>query len=149
MGSDPCESASSAISVFDLLRTDPLRRLRSARRHVIKPNEVHLLALPVSCDAQQILNALDPRFTSQIVRDVLESNLLDRFDYDAALVHRVLATHFHMRTRPDSNTASYSSVSNSFAKAFSEHHRGYLSSSRFDSRPQLKARSTARPGSRT
>ena len=36
----------------------------------MEPNQVHVVAAAVFCDSQQIIDALEPRFTGQIVRDV-------------------------------------------------------------------------------
>ncbi len=88
----------------------------------MEPNQVHLVAAAVSCDSQQIIHALEPRFTGQIERDVGEGNRRNRINDDVALVHPVTATHLYMGMRPDANAASDSPVPDSIAKAFGEHH---------------------------
>jgi len=88
----------------------------------MEPNQVDLVAAAVSRDLQQIIHALEPRFTSEIVCDVGNGNLRNRFDDDVALVHPVTTTHLYVGTRPDANAASNSPVPDSFAKVFGENH---------------------------
>ena len=88
----------------------------------MEPNQVHLVAAAVSCDSQQIIHALEPRFTGQIVRDVCEVNRRNRIHDDVSLVHRVTATHLYVGMLPDANAASDSPIPNSVAKAFGEYH---------------------------
>src|SRR5688572_8951892 len=97
-------------------------RVPRARRQVMEPNQVHLVAGAVSCDSQQIIHALESRFTRQIVRDVGDGNRRNRIHDDVALVHPVTTTNLYMGTRPDANAASDSSAPDSLAKAFGEHH---------------------------
>jgi hypothetical protein len=40
----------------------------------MKATQVHLVAAPVFCDSQEIINALDYRFAGEIVRDVVSGN---------------------------------------------------------------------------
>jgi len=87
----------------------------------MEPNQVHLVAASVFCDSQQIIHALEPRFTGQIVGDVGDGNRRNRIHDDVALVHPVTTTNPHMRTRPDANAASDSPAPDSLAKAFGEH----------------------------
>jgi hypothetical protein len=90
----------------------------------MEPNQVHLVAAAVFCDSQQILHALEPRFTGQIVRDVGDGNRRNRIHDDVALVHPVTTTHLDMGTRPDADAASDSSAPDSLSKALGEqHHR--------------------------
>ena len=86
----------------------------------MEPNQVHLVAAAVSCDSQQVIHAVEPRLTRQIVRDVRNGNRRNRIDDDVALVHRVTATHLYVGTRPDANAASDSPAPDSFAKALGE-----------------------------
>jgi hypothetical protein len=88
----------------------------------MEPNQVHLVAAAVSGDSQQIIHAFEPRFTGQIVGDVGDGNRRNRIHDDVAVVHPVAATHLHMGTRPDANTAFDSPAPDSFAKAFAEQH---------------------------
>ena len=100
----------------------PPWRVPRARRQVMEPNQVHLVAAAMSCDSQQIIHALEPRFTGQIVRDVGDGNWRNRVHDDVALVHPVPPTHLHMWTRPDANAAPDSPAADSLAKAFGEQH---------------------------
>ena len=89
----------------------------------MEANQVHLVAASVSCDLQQIINALEPRFAGQIVRDVGDGNRRNRIhDDDVALIHLVTTTYLYMGTRPDPNTASDYPEPDSRAKPFGEQH---------------------------
>ena len=88
----------------------------------MKPNQVHVLATAVSRDSQQIIHAVESRFTSQFVRDVGNGNRRNRIHDDVALVHLVTTAHFYVWTRPDANAASDSPAADSLAKALGEHH---------------------------
>lgn len=88
----------------------------------MKPNQVDVIAAPMLCDPEQIIYAFEPRFTSQIVRHIFESNLLNRVNDDITLIHWVTTTHLHVRVFPDANAALDSAVSDSIAKAFGEYH---------------------------
>ena len=88
----------------------------------MEANQVHLVAAAVSGNSQQIIHALEPRFTGQIVRDVGDSHRLNRIHDDVTIVHTVTTTHLYMGMRPDANAASDSPAPDSLAKAFGEHH---------------------------
>ena len=88
----------------------------------MKPNQVHVVASAVSRDSQQIIHAVEPRFTRQFVRDVGNGNRRNRIHDDVALVHLVTTAHFYVGTRPDANAASDSPAPDSLAKAFGKHH---------------------------
>jgi hypothetical protein len=88
----------------------------------MEPNQIHVVAAAVSCDSQQIIHALEPRFTSQIVRHVGDGNRRNRIHDDVPLVHPVTTTRLYMGTRPDANAASDSLAPYSLAKTFGEHH---------------------------
>src|SRR5262249_43279275 len=104
------------------------RRVPGARTQVVEPNQVHVVAAAMFCDAQQIVDALEPGFTGEIVRDVLDSHRLNRIDDDVAVVHRITTAHLDVRTRPDANGASDPPAPDSLAKAFREHHRALTES---------------------
>lgn len=44
----------------------------------MEPNQVHVVTAAVSRDLQQIIYALEPRLTGQIVRDICEGNRRNR-----------------------------------------------------------------------
>ena len=88
----------------------------------MEPNQVHVGAAAVFCDSQQIIHALEPRFTRQIVRDIGDGNRRNRIHDDVALVHPVTTTHLYMGTRPDTNAAFDATAPDSCPKAFGEHH---------------------------
>jgi hypothetical protein len=88
----------------------------------MEPNQVHVVAAAVSCDSQQIIHALKPRFTGQIVGDVGDCDRRNRIHHDVALVHLVMTAHPDMGTGPDANAASDSPAPDSLAKPFGEHH---------------------------
>ena len=100
----------------------PNRRVPCARRQVTEPNQEHLVTGAVSCDSQQIIQAVEPRFTGQIVRDLGHPDRSDRLHDDMAVVHPVTTTHLDMGMRPDANAASDSPAPDSLAKAFGEDH---------------------------
>ena len=89
----------------------------------MEPNQIHVLAAAVSRDAQQVIDALEPRFMGEIVGDVADGNRRNRIDDDVAVVHGVATTDLHMRTRPDANGASDSPAPDALAKALGEHHQ--------------------------
>jgi len=88
----------------------------------MEPNQVHLIAAAVFCDSKQIIHAVEPRLTREIVGDVGDGNGRNRVDDDVAVVHRVTTTHLDPRMLPDPNAASDSPAPNSFAKRLGEQH---------------------------
>jgi len=86
----------------------------------MEADQVRLVAAPVFGDAQQVVGALESRFTSENVRDLLDRNRCYRIDDDVAFVHPIAATNLHVGTGPDANTASDSPAPDSFAKTFGE-----------------------------
>ena len=100
----------------------PNRRVPCARRQVTEPNQEHLVAATMSCDSQQIIHAIEPRFTREIVRDVAHPDRSDRIHDDVAVIHPVTTTYLGMGSGPDANSASDSPASYSLPKGFSEKH---------------------------
>jgi hypothetical protein len=88
----------------------------------VEPDQVHVVAAAVFCDSEQVLDALEPRFTGQIVGDVCQVNRRNRVHHDVAIVHRITTTDFDMRTHPDANAAPDPPSPDSLPKTFSEHH---------------------------
>ena len=88
----------------------------------MEANQVHLVAAAVFGDAEQIIHAVEPRFTGEIVGDVVDGHRVDRIHDDVTIVHAVTTIQLHMGTRPDANGAPDSAAPNSLAKAFGEHH---------------------------
>jgi hypothetical protein len=88
----------------------------------MEPNQVHLVAAAVSCDSQQIIHALEPRFTGQLARDVADGNRRNRIHDDVALVHPVTTTDLYMGMRPDANAALDSPAPDSLPNASGEQH---------------------------
>src|SRR5260370_41652650 len=76
-----------------------------ARRQIVEPDQIHIPAAAVPGDREQIFNAVEPRFARQIIRDVLETNPLNRIDDDLPIVHRVATARFDVRARPDADAA--------------------------------------------
>jgi hypothetical protein len=98
----------------------------------VEPNQIRVVAAAVSCGSQQIIHALEPGFTGEIVADIRDLNRLNRIHDDMPIVHPVTATHLHMGTRPDANAASDSAAPDSLAEVFDEHHSGvFLSAGTF------------------
>lgn len=71
----------------------------------MKANQVHLVATSVSCDFQQVINALEARFPGQILRDVGDVDRRNRIHDDVALIHPVTTAYLYTGTLPDPNTA--------------------------------------------
>ncbi len=88
----------------------------------MEANQIHLVAASVSCDSQQIIHALKPRFAGQIIRQFGVGNRHNRVHDDVAVIHRVTTAYSYMRARPDTNTAFDYPEPDSRAKAFGEHH---------------------------
>ena len=88
----------------------------------MKSNQEHFLAASVSCDVQQVLHAVEPRFTSEIPGDFAESDRLYRIHHDVTFVHRVTAALLDVSMRPEANAAPDSPAPDSVAKAFRERH---------------------------
>ena len=91
----------------------------------MESNQVHVVTAAVSCDLQQIIHTVKSRFTGQILRDVGHGYLRDGVHNDVALFHPVPTTNLHMGAGPDANAASDSSMPNSVAQVFAEHHMEY------------------------
>ena len=105
----------------------------------MEPNQIHLIAAAVFGDSQQVIHAVETRFTGQIVGNIGDRNRRNRIHDDVAVVHTVTTSHLYMRTRPDANAASDSPAPDSLAKAFGEHHQRF-----FDRRTGFAGR--LRPG---
>jgi hypothetical protein len=88
----------------------------------VEPDQKHIIAAAVFCDSQQVLYALEARFTGQIVGDVRKVNRRNRVDDNVTVVHRVTTTDLDVRTCPDAHAAPYSPPPDSLPKTFSEHH---------------------------
>jgi hypothetical protein len=86
------------------------------------PNQGHVVAAAVSCHSQQIIHALEPRFTRQIVGDVGDANRRNRIHHDVPVVHPVTPTDFYVGAGPDANAAPDSPATNSLANSFGEEH---------------------------
>jgi hypothetical protein len=88
----------------------------------VEPNQVHLVALAVFCDPEQIIHAVESRFTGQVVRDVADRHWRQRIHHDMAVVHPIAASDFHVRTRPDANAASDSAAPDSCPEPSGKYH---------------------------
>lgn len=88
----------------------------------MEPNQVHLVAFAMPCDSQEILHALEPRFTGEVMRDISQGHRRDGIHDDMPIVHPVAGPHLDMRARPDANAAPDSPATDSLAKRFREHH---------------------------
>lgn len=108
----------------------------------MEPNHVHVVAPAVLRQVQQVIDAVKPGFTGQIVGHVGEGDRLNRIHDDVAVVHPVAAADFHVGSRPDANAAPDSAAPNSFAKALGKLHIPYAnrSLSRLERGPALGAR---------
>src|SRR5262245_29013025 len=98
------------------------RLVPRARRQVVEPDQVHLVAAAVPRDLQQILHACEPRLTGEIVRYVFNAYRRNRIDDDVAVVHSVTTTDFDLEPRPDAYRAPDPAAPNSLAEVFGERH---------------------------
>src|SRR5205807_9858499 len=101
----------------------PHRPVPRARRQVVEPNQIDVVAPAVPRDPEQIVHAVEPRLAGQFIADVLDSNRRDRIDDDVRLVHAITAAHSYMRTRPDADAAPEPCALDPVTKAFGEQHR--------------------------
>ena len=88
----------------------------------MEANQIHLVATAMCGDAQQIVHAVKPRFTGEIVGEVRDLHRVDRIHNDVTVVHAVTTVHLDMGARPDADRAPDSPAPNPLAKAFGEHH---------------------------
>jgi hypothetical protein len=88
----------------------------------MKANQIHLVALAMSCGSNQVVHALESRFLGQIVRDVRLRDRRNRIHDDMAVVHAVAAAHLDMRVRPDADRTSDSPAPDSLSQASGEQH---------------------------
>jgi len=95
----------------------------------MKPNQIQVLATAVPGDAHQIVDALEPRRSREIVSHILDVDGRDRIDDDVPVVHPVAAADLDARAQPHPNGATNASAPDPFAKTFREQHwwpRSYI-----------------------
>ena len=88
----------------------------------MEPNQVHLVAAAVSGDSQQVLHALEPRFTGEIAGHVGDGDRRNRIHDDVAIIHPVTTIYPDMGSRPDANAAPDPPAPDPFPKALGKHH---------------------------
>src|SRR4051812_23417601 len=88
----------------------------------MEPDQVHLIAVAVTGDLQQGLDAFESRFASEIVGDVAKANRHDRVDDDVAVVHLIAAAGLDVRTHPHTHAAPDSAPPDPLAEPFREDH---------------------------
>ena len=88
----------------------------------MESNQVHIIALAVSCDAQQVVHTVKSRFTGQFWRDVGDADQLNRIHDDVALFHPIPTANLNVRVRPDANAAPDFPLPDSITKMSAEHH---------------------------
>lgn len=92
----------------------------------MKANEVNLFAAAVPGHFQQVENAEEARFASQLRGDIREANGLDRIHFDLAFFHAIAAALFYAGALPDADAAGNVSTTNPITEALGEHHGGEL-----------------------
>jgi hypothetical protein len=98
------------------------RYVPCARRKVVEPNQVDVLAAAVFRGLEQVLHAAEAGLARQIVRDVRDTNSHERIDHNLPFVHAVSAARLDVRPRPDANAAPDPPALNPLPKTFGEHH---------------------------
>jgi hypothetical protein len=88
----------------------------------VKPNQEHLVAAAMLGDSQQLLYAVEPRLSREIVGHVVESDRFNRIHHNVPVVHGVAAANLHMPPLPDPYGAPDPAAPNFFAKMFGEYH---------------------------
>jgi hypothetical protein len=73
---------------------------------------------------EQILDTVETLLQGEVTSDISDPDRFDRIDDDVTVIHLVTTTHLDVRGGPDANAASDSPASDSFPKAFGEHHTG-------------------------
>jgi len=88
--------------------------------HVVKPNQVDILAFTVFRDLEQIDDTQEIRLSRQLWSDIRKTDRLNGVHFDLTFFHTVSAADSDMGTRPYADAASDFSTTNSFAKALAE-----------------------------
>src|SRR6185503_18220144 len=89
------------------LRALALRGGRSRRRNVVESHQVHVRAVAMLRDLQQVDDAVEARLPRQLRRDVRHLDLLDRVDFDLPHCGAAVAlARLDARRLPDANAAS-------------------------------------------
>jgi hypothetical protein len=89
---------------------------------IVEPDEVYVLAFAVPRDFKQIGDAEETGVARQLWRDLRTFDELHGVDFDLAIVHPVAAADLDVGTSPDPDAARNLSPTDTFAKAFCEHH---------------------------
>jgi hypothetical protein len=88
----------------------------------MESNQVHLVATAVPRDSQQIIHALESRFSRQLVRNVADRDRGNRIHDDVTVVHLITTTDLDVGALPNANAASDPPPPDSLTKAFGEFH---------------------------
>jgi hypothetical protein len=91
-------------------------------RHVVKSDEIDVLAPTVLRDLEEIDHTLETRRSSQLWSDIRETDRQDRIHLDLTLFHPVAVAHLYVRTHPYPDAASDVAAANSVAQALGEDH---------------------------
>jgi hypothetical protein len=98
------------------------------RTHIVESNQVNIFAFTVFRDLEQIYDTQESGLARQCWSDIRKTDRLDGIHFDLTFLHAVPVAHFDMGPRPDSDTASDFSSTNSLAKPLGEHHEESLHS---------------------
>src|SRR5579863_1010089 len=99
------------------------RRGFPARGHMMKPNQVDVLAFAMLGNLEQIDQAKETGFSRQSGSDVGETDGRDRIHFNFTFLHSVAATYFHARVLPESDAAGDFSATDTVTKTFVERHQ--------------------------
>jgi NAD(P)-dependent dehydrogenase (short-subunit alcohol dehydrogenase family) len=110
-------------------RNAALRRLALALAtwpHIVKPNEIDVVASTVFRHLEQIDDTQKSRFSRQLPSDIRKTDWLDRIHLDLTFFHPVPVADLDVGAHPYSDAASNFSATNSLAKALGKHHEESL-----------------------
>ena len=81
----------------------------------MEPNQIDVLTFAVLCNLEQVDDAEESRFSSQLWRDIRKTDRRDRIHLNLTFFHAVTGADFDVGPRPDSDAASDFSAPNSVA----------------------------------
>jgi hypothetical protein len=96
------------------------------RPHVVKPDQINILASTMFRHLQQVQNAKESRFARQFRSNIRKPDWLNRIDLNLAFLHPVSRAYSDARTHPDPHTASDLAPPYPLSQPLSEHHKESL-----------------------
>ena len=96
------------------------------RGNVVKLDEVHVFASPMSRDLEQIGYAREAAFARETRCNLFERNRNDGIDFDLTFAEVVSLADTNVRTHPDANASRDRTTSHAITQVFREKHRASL-----------------------